>query len=85
MQCCGANFEHDEGAFRGGFEAALQLRNRNRSYEDCYQELAERDARVDESEVFRRGYERGPAVSGGVQQACWKDGELTFRTSPARR
>ena len=55
----GANFERDERAFRGGFEAALQLRNRNRSYEDCYQELGERDARVDESEAFRRGYERG--------------------------
>jgi hypothetical protein len=55
----GANFEHDERAFRGGFEAAMQLRNRNRSYEDCYQELAERDGRVDEGEVFRRGYERG--------------------------
>jgi hypothetical protein len=55
----GANFERDESAFRGGFEAALQLRNRNRSYEDCDQELAERDARVDESEAFRRGYERG--------------------------
>jgi hypothetical protein len=47
------------GAFRGGFEAALQLRNRNRTYEDCHQELAERDARVYESEAFRRGYERG--------------------------
>jgi hypothetical protein len=55
----GANFEHDEPAFRGGFEAALQLRNRNRSYEECYQELGERDARVYESEAFRRGYERG--------------------------
>ena len=55
----GANFEKDEHAFRGGFEAALQLRNRNRSYADCYQEPAERDARVDESEAFRRGYERG--------------------------
>jgi hypothetical protein len=55
----GANFERDERAFRGGFEAALQLRNRNRSYEDCYQELGERDARVYESEAFRRGYERG--------------------------
>jgi hypothetical protein len=55
----GANFERDERAFRGGFEAALQLRNRNRSHEDCYQELGERDARVDESEAFRRGYERG--------------------------
>lgn len=55
----GANFEHDEPAFRDGFEAALQLRNRNRSYEECYQELGERDARVYENEAFRRGYERG--------------------------
>lgn len=55
----GANFEDDERDFRGGFEAALQLRNRNRSYEECYQELADRDARVDESEAFKRGYERG--------------------------
>jgi hypothetical protein len=47
------------GAFCGGIEAALQLRNRNRSYEDSYQELGERDARVYESEAFRRGYERG--------------------------
>jgi uncharacterized protein with PIN domain len=38
---------------------SFKLRNRNRSYEDCYQELGERDARVDESEAFRRGYERG--------------------------
>jgi hypothetical protein len=55
----GANFGDDERAFRGGFEAALQLRNRNRSYEKCYQDLADRDARVDESEAFKRGYERG--------------------------
>ena len=55
----GANFEDDERDFRGGFEAALQLRNRNRSYEECYQELADRDARVYESEAFKRGYERG--------------------------
>jgi hypothetical protein len=55
----GANFEHDERDFRAGFEAALQLRNRNRSYEECYQELGDRDARVYEREAFRRGYERG--------------------------
>jgi hypothetical protein len=55
----GANFEHHERDFRGGFEGALQLRNRNRSYEECYQELGDRDARVYESEAFKRGYERG--------------------------
>jgi len=31
----------------------------NRSYAECYQELADRDARVYKSEAFRRGYERG--------------------------
>ena len=55
----GSDFEHDERAFRGGFEAALQLRNRKRSYQQCDQELGDRDARVYESEAFRRGYERG--------------------------
>jgi hypothetical protein len=55
----GANFEHDERGFRSGFEAALQLRNRNRSCDECYQEFAERDPRVKDSGAFRRGYERG--------------------------
>jgi hypothetical protein len=52
----GANFDRDEPSFRSGFEAALQLRNRNRSYEDCYRELSDREF---DSEPFRRGYERG--------------------------
>jgi len=73
----GANFEHDERAFRGGFEAALQLRNRNRSYEDCYQELAERDARVDESEGFRCGYERGLEYLEAFRKHAVKPGPLT--------
>jgi hypothetical protein len=55
----GANFEHDERDFRGGFEAALQLRNRNRSYEERFQQLGNRDARVYASEAYKRGYERG--------------------------
>jgi len=55
----GGNFENDERDFRSGFEAALQLRNRSRSWSECYQDLAERDPRVDETEAFRRGYERG--------------------------
>jgi hypothetical protein len=55
----GANFEHDERDFRGGFEAALQLRNRNPSYEERFQQLGNRDARAYASEAFKRGYERG--------------------------
>jgi hypothetical protein len=64
----GSNFERDERDFRGGFEAALQLRNRNRSYEECYQELAERDGRVDKSEAFRRGYDRGLQYLGAFRK-----------------
>jgi hypothetical protein len=55
----GSNFERDERGFRMGFEAALQLRNRNRSWDESCQELTKCDARVIENEVFRRGYERG--------------------------
>jgi hypothetical protein len=55
----GANFDRDERDFRAGFEAALQLRNRNRACDDCYRELTERDNRVYEKEAFRRGYDRG--------------------------
>jgi hypothetical protein len=55
----GRNFDSDERDFRSGFEAALQLRNRDRSWDECHQELAERDARVYENEAFKRGYERG--------------------------
>ena len=55
----GANFEHDERDFRGGFEAALQLRNRNRSWQEYYQELGDRNTHAYEREAFKRGYERG--------------------------
>jgi len=55
----GLNFDCDESDFRAGFEAALQLRNRNRSFEKCYQELAGREPRVPEKETFKRGYESG--------------------------
>ena len=34
----------------------LRLRNRNRSYEECYQEL---DVDARDNAAFRRGYERG--------------------------
>jgi outer membrane lipoprotein SlyB len=53
----GPSFAHDERDFRAGFEAALRLRNRSRSCEECYQELDGRDAH--DSAAFRGGYERG--------------------------
>jgi len=49
--------------------AALQLRNRNQSYEERFQQLGNRDARVYASEAFKRGYERGRQYPGGVQKA----------------
>jgi hypothetical protein len=54
-----ANFDLDEAEFRRGFEAALQLRNRNRSFEECYQESAGQGPRVPKKESFKRGYESG--------------------------
>jgi hypothetical protein len=55
----GADFDRDERNFRAGFEAALQLRNRNRSNQECYEDLADRDLRAYESQAFLRGFERG--------------------------
>lgn len=55
----GPIFEHDERDFRSGFEAALRLRNRNRSYEECEECYQELDVDARDSEAFRRGYERG--------------------------
>jgi hypothetical protein len=38
----GGHLQDDERDFRTGFEATLRLRNRNRSWDECYRELAER-------------------------------------------
>jgi hypothetical protein len=55
----GTNFEDDERYFRCGFEAALHLRNRQRSYEECRKDLGDLYPRMHESGPFQRGFERG--------------------------
>jgi hypothetical protein len=55
----GAKFEDDERYFRCGFEAALHLKNRDRTYEQCHKVLGDLHPRMHESEPFKRGFERG--------------------------
>ena len=55
----GSSFDRDERDFRVGFEAALQLRNRNRTCDECYQELTNRAPGLHAKEAFKSGYERG--------------------------
>jgi hypothetical protein len=55
----GERFEDDERYFRCGFEAALHLKNRDRTYEQCREMLGDLHPRMHESEPFKRGFERG--------------------------
>jgi hypothetical protein len=55
----GRKFEDDERYFRCGFEAALHLKNRDRTYEQCHKVLGDLHPRLHESEPFKRGFERG--------------------------
>jgi hypothetical protein len=55
----GAKFEDDERYFRCGFEAALHLKNRDRTYQECHKVLGDLHPRMHESEPFKRGFERG--------------------------
>ncbi len=60
----GGQFERDERSFRAGFEAALDIKNRDKSYTD----LAQQDRGSYEDESFRRGYERGQAYAKSVRK-----------------
>jgi hypothetical protein len=55
----GEKFVDDERYFRCGFEAALHLKNRDRTYEQCREMLGDLHPRMHESEPFKRGFERG--------------------------
>jgi hypothetical protein len=55
----GGNFTDDERYFRAGFEAALHLKNRGKSYQEAHKALGDAEPRLHESGPFRRGYERG--------------------------
>jgi hypothetical protein len=55
----GRDFKADEPLYRSGFEAAQHTHVRGKSYEEARESLRERYRDSYESDVFRRGYERG--------------------------
>jgi hypothetical protein len=52
-------FAAHEMTFRHGFESALDVRNRGRSYAEAIPELAERDPTMYQDVVYRAGFSRG--------------------------
>ncbi|MGH9680376.1 MAG: hypothetical protein ACRD4Y_10535, partial [Candidatus Acidiferrales bacterium] len=63
----GKNFIRDERYFRAGFETALHLRNRNKSYEEYNAKAGDLHPSSDEREAFRRGFNRGHAYDETLQ------------------
>jgi hypothetical protein len=57
----GRKFEEDEPYFRYGFEAALRPSCRDKSYDECLNDLRNRYPRMYDREPFQHGYERGQA------------------------
>jgi hypothetical protein len=64
----GADFERDEVDFRAGFEAALQLRNRNRPADEVYRDMVNHGPAY-KLEAFGRGYERGQQYLEAARKA----------------
>jgi hypothetical protein len=65
----GRNFAEDEGFFRAGFEAALHLKNRHKSYEQYRADLGDTNSTAKEREAFRRGYHRGRAYNDTLRNS----------------
>jgi hypothetical protein len=63
----GGHFDDDERFFRCGFESALHLQNRDKSYDQCRTQLATRHPELHEREPFRRGFEEGRAYLEAVR------------------
>lgn len=57
----GADFAAHEVSYRRGFEAALDVRTRGKSYSEAAHVLAQRDPAMYQDEVFRYGFGRGQA------------------------
>jgi hypothetical protein len=55
----GGDFRRDEPSFRCGFAAALEQDNRDKSYEQCREQLKARYPAFWNSSAFQAGYERG--------------------------
>lgn len=55
----GGNFDHDEADFRDGFEAALHVQRRGKSYDDARDQLEWLYPKSIDHPAFRAGFERG--------------------------
>jgi hypothetical protein len=55
----GVEFAAHEVSYRRGFEAALDVRDRGKSYAEAAHVLAQRDPAMYQDEVFRNGFARG--------------------------
>jgi len=63
----GRDFKTDEPNYRRGFEAALNVKTRGRSYPEVVEHLREHYPDIYDQEVFRRGYEGGQAYYEGLR------------------
>jgi len=64
----GRKFEEDEPYFRYGFEAALLPVRRDKSYDECRDDLRNRYPQMYDREPFRHGYERGEDYRRALQK-----------------
>lgn len=64
----GRKFEEDEPYFRYGFEAALLPSCRDKSYDQCLDDLERRYPEMYNREPFEHGYERGQAYRRALQK-----------------
>jgi len=62
----GLNFKADEADFRTGFEAAQQVRNRDRSFDQAKEDLSKSYPAACKTEAFRRGYARGESYRAAL-------------------
>jgi hypothetical protein len=58
-QAKGRDFQRDELSYRRGFEAALSVRTRGKTYEQAKSELDQIGPAGSDEEAFRQGFERG--------------------------
>lgn len=68
-QTGGGDFSTDEVSYRRGFEAALSLKRRGRSYQEIASELEETYPDASPDEAFRRGYQRGQHYHKSVKES----------------
>lgn len=64
----GRKFEEDEPYFRYGFEAALLPSCRDKSYDECLEDLEKGYPEMYNREPFQLGYERGQAYRRALQK-----------------